>query len=177
MVATVVAAHRQHSAAMTAVMPPGAGLEATLEAVHQLLHNPLGPHASPLAAEQWHHDIDQLIVAAINTSPRGGRQVNHPGGAPVTSVAHSCSPTAPCESSAPHALVASLGMVDLRVKLKRHRSGEDGRITIERHREHPRDLVRTLVRQAAHTPTSPGSGGGCMALAPYLRMVVWPCKF
>jgi hypothetical protein len=137
MVATVVATHRQHSAAMMAVMPPGAGLEATVEAAHQLLHNLPGPHASPSATEQWRHDIDQLIVAAINTSPHGGRQVNHPGGEPVMSVAHSWSPTAPCESSAPRALVASLGMVDLRAKLKHHRSGEDGRITIEHHREHP----------------------------------------
>jgi hypothetical protein len=34
------------------------------------------------------------------------------------------------------------------------------------------------VRQAARTPTSlEGSEGGCMALAPYLLMVVWPRKF
>jgi hypothetical protein len=54
------------------MMPPGASPVAMLEAVGQLLHNPPSPRASPSAIEQWHHDIDQLIVAAINTSPRGG---------------------------------------------------------------------------------------------------------
>jgi hypothetical protein len=43
MVATVVAAHRQHSATTVAMMPLGAGPEATLEATYQLLHNPPGP--------------------------------------------------------------------------------------------------------------------------------------
>jgi hypothetical protein len=38
-----------------------------LEAVHSLLRNPPGTGASPSIAEQWHHDIDQLIVVAINT--------------------------------------------------------------------------------------------------------------
>jgi hypothetical protein len=69
---TAAAAQRQHSAAMAVVMPPSASPEATLEAAHALIHNPLGLHASPSAAKQWHHDIDQLIVAAINTPPRGG---------------------------------------------------------------------------------------------------------
>jgi hypothetical protein len=69
---TAAAAHRQPTAAMAAVPPPGVGPKATLEVVRQLLHNPLGPHASPSAAEQWHHDVDQLIIATINTSPHGG---------------------------------------------------------------------------------------------------------
>jgi hypothetical protein len=60
-------------------MPPGAGPEATLEAARQLLHNPLGSHASPSVAKQWHHDVNQLIIAAINMPHRGGRQANHPG--------------------------------------------------------------------------------------------------
>jgi hypothetical protein len=47
--ATAVAAHRQHSGATVAVPPPVAGPEAMLEAAHQLLHNPPGPHASPSA--------------------------------------------------------------------------------------------------------------------------------
>jgi hypothetical protein len=35
----------------------------------------------------------------------------------------------------------------------------------------------TAVGQATHTPTPlVGSGGGCMALATHLRMVVWPRK-
>jgi hypothetical protein len=50
----------------------GLSPKATLEAACQLLHDPPGPHASPLAAEQWRHDVDQLIIAAINTLPHGG---------------------------------------------------------------------------------------------------------
>jgi hypothetical protein len=71
-VATAAATHRQRSAATTAVSPASAGLEATLEVVHQLLHNPLGLHASPLVVEQWRHDVDQLVIAAINTPPQAG---------------------------------------------------------------------------------------------------------
>jgi hypothetical protein len=69
-VATVATAQRQHSAATTAVTPPGAGPKATLEAAGQLLHNPLGWHASPSAVEQWHDDVFQLVIAAINMSRR-----------------------------------------------------------------------------------------------------------
>jgi hypothetical protein len=111
--ATTAAAHRSHSAAMVAVMPLGAGPEAMLEAARQLLHNPPGLHASPSTAEQWRHDVDQLIVAAINMPPRREQQVNHPGGAPVPSVAHSHSLTAPHAPSTPRAPTTSLTMVDL----------------------------------------------------------------
>jgi hypothetical protein len=55
-----------------AVLPPGAGPEAMLEAACQLLHNPPSPNASPSAAELWLYDIDQLIVTTINTPPHGG---------------------------------------------------------------------------------------------------------
>jgi hypothetical protein len=51
-VATTAAAHCQHSAAMVALMPLGAGPEAMLEVVRQLLHNPPDSHASPSVAEQ-----------------------------------------------------------------------------------------------------------------------------
>jgi hypothetical protein len=47
---------------MAAMTPPSAGPEATRDAACQLLHNPLGPHASPLAVDQWCHNIEQLIV-------------------------------------------------------------------------------------------------------------------
>jgi hypothetical protein len=57
---------------MAVVLPPGADPEATLEAARQLLHNPLGPHASSSAAEQWRHDVNQLVITAINTLPHGG---------------------------------------------------------------------------------------------------------
>jgi hypothetical protein len=44
-------------------------IDATLLAAHQLVNNPPPSEASPSATEQWCHDIDQLIVAAINTPP------------------------------------------------------------------------------------------------------------
>jgi hypothetical protein len=101
-VAIAATAHRQHSAATTAMTPPGASPEATVQATRQLLHNPLAPHASPSAAEQWRHDVDQLVVAALNTSSRGGRRANHAGGAPVLLAVHLCSPMALHASSVPH---------------------------------------------------------------------------
>jgi hypothetical protein len=47
--------------------------------------------------------------------------------------------------------------------------------TTERHRNLDGDIGAvdtTPVKQATHTPTSLGSRGGCMALAPYPCMVV-----
>jgi hypothetical protein len=85
--------------------------------------------------------------------------------------------------------VASLATTDLRAELEHSRSGEDGRITIKRQREMrccqghnlngDFDAVDTTpVGQAARAPTPlVGSGGGCMALAPHLGIVVWPRKF
>jgi hypothetical protein len=78
----------------------------------------------------------------------------------------------------------SLTTTDLRAKLERRHSGEDGRTTIDRQRERHRNLdgdydaanVVPGTANAAHTSTSSGSRGGCMALAPHLQMVVWPCK-
>jgi hypothetical protein len=165
------------------VPPQGASPEATLVAVRQLLHNHPGPHASPSAVEQWHHDVDQLVIVAINMPPHGGRQLNCLGGALVPSAAHSHSPVAPRMPSA--VCVVSLATMDLQAELEHCRSGEDGRITIERQQERHCNLDRdfsvvdtTPVRQAARSPTSPtGSGGGYMALAPHLCMVVWPRKF
>jgi hypothetical protein len=56
-----------------------ATVEATMHAVHQLRNNPPPSGASPSAVEQWRHDIDQLIIVAINTPPLEG------GGSSVTS--------------------------------------------------------------------------------------------
>jgi hypothetical protein len=169
-VATATAAHWQHSAITMAVLPPGAIPEGTLEVARQLLHSPPCSHASPSVVEQWHHDIGQLVATAINMPPHRGRQANRLGGAPVPSVAHLRSPVAPRVPLAVRE--TSLTTADLRAELERCRSGEDDRITIE----HQWDT--TPMRQAACTPTSPaGSGGGCVVLAPYLRMVVWLCKF
>jgi hypothetical protein len=49
-----------------------ATIEAMMHAVHQLRNNPPPSGASPSAVEQWCHDIDQLIIVAINTPPLGG---------------------------------------------------------------------------------------------------------
>jgi hypothetical protein len=83
--------------------------------------------------------------------------------------------------------------LDLREEINRRRGGEDSRTTIERNCERRRDIEsRNLERdfdlhapvgahQVAHAPLplAPREfrGGGCMALAPHLRMVVWPPKF
>jgi hypothetical protein len=178
---------------MVVVAPPGASPKAMLEATRQLLHNHPGPHASPSAAEQWHHDVNQLIVGAINMPPCGDQQVNHPSGAPVPSVAHSRSLTAPRVPSAPHEPAASLATVDLKAKLERRHSGEDERTTIECRCERRRNLDgdfgvadATPVRQAARTPTSPrswGLHGNChipphgglttQVLAPLAREIRW----
>jgi hypothetical protein len=93
MVATSSAAHRQHSVAMATMLALGVGHEATLVVAHQLLRNPLGLHALPSVAVQWHHDVDQLITAAIDTPPHRGWQASRHSGAPVPSPAHSRSPT------------------------------------------------------------------------------------
>jgi hypothetical protein len=186
----ILGCHRQRSAATTAAPPSGAGPEVMLEEARQLLHNPLGPHASTSTAEQWHHDVDQLVVATINTPPHGGEQVNR---LPKPSAAHSCSPTAhsrpPLAPRVSSVHVASLATADLRAELERRHSGEDGYVTIELQRKRRRCQGRNLdgdfdavdtapVRQAVRTPTPPaGSVGGCMALAPHLRIVVWPRKF
>jgi hypothetical protein len=44
-----------------------AGADATLLAARQLLNNPPPSGVSPSAAEEWRHNVDQLVVAAINT--------------------------------------------------------------------------------------------------------------
>jgi hypothetical protein len=44
-----------------------AGADATLLAARQLLNNPPPSGASPSAAEEWRRNVDQLVVAAINT--------------------------------------------------------------------------------------------------------------
>jgi hypothetical protein len=51
-----------------------AGIDATLLVARQLLNNPSPSGASPLAAEQWRHDVDQLVVAAINMPHRERRR-------------------------------------------------------------------------------------------------------
>jgi hypothetical protein len=59
---------------MVATPPTAVAAKATLVATHQLLNSPPPSHTSPSAVEQWCHDIDQLVVAAINTLPHRGWQ-------------------------------------------------------------------------------------------------------
>jgi hypothetical protein len=54
--------------------PAALGPDAALLAAHQLLNNPPPAGASPSADEQWHHDVDQLVIVAINTPHRDGRR-------------------------------------------------------------------------------------------------------
>jgi hypothetical protein len=91
------------------------------------------------------------------------------------------------------ASMASYMTTDLREEINRHRGGEDNRTAVEHHRERRRDIEgRNLekdfdlhapvggryVTHASLPAKSPGVwGGGCMALAPHLRMVVWLRKF
>jgi hypothetical protein len=55
-----------------ASLPAAVGPDAAFLAARQLLNNPPPAGASPSAAEQWRHDVYQLIIAAINTSHREG---------------------------------------------------------------------------------------------------------
>jgi hypothetical protein len=83
--------------------------------------------------EQWRHDVDQLIVTAINTT-------HHEGGQPEPMVAHSRSASATRALPSvrmPHqaCLLPIIVMDDLHDELIHSHRGEDSRITIERHRE------------------------------------------
>jgi hypothetical protein len=184
-VATTLATQHHCTATTAVTLPSAMATEGTLVAAHQLLNNPPPPHASSSVVEQWCHNIDQLIVAAINTPPWGGQQANHSGGRPERSVVHSRmptpahAPTAPNAAIVPRAPTAGIATADIWAELERRHSGEDGRITIERRRERCRNLKGDygppVTAPAAHamcSPSSPGVAGGCMALAPHLRMVV-----
>jgi hypothetical protein len=91
---------------------------------------------------------------------------------------------APNAVTMPRAPTASIATADIWAELERRHSGEDGHITIERCRERCRNLegdygppVTAPAARAMCSPSSPGVAGGCMALAPHLRMVVWSRKF
>jgi hypothetical protein len=88
-VATSPATPCQHTATTTVTLLTVVATKATLVAAHQLLNNPPPPRALPSAAEKWHHDIDQLVIAVINMPPHGGWQANCSGRRPKRSVAHS----------------------------------------------------------------------------------------
>jgi hypothetical protein len=171
--------------------PPPTSLEGALAAGRALLHNPLGPDASPEAAEQWRDDVDHLIIAAINTPPHRSWWDHHSSGSPELSPTLSCTLKAACTPSATHTLtatrtptVAILTTTDLRFELEHHCSGEDDHTIIEcqcemrhNHNDHYDTMNAATAEHAVHTPTSPGSGGRCTELAPHVRVMVWPCKF
>jgi hypothetical protein len=129
----------------------------------------------------------QIYTTSIlaDTQPHGGRWANHFHGSPKPSQAQSRTLMAMCTSMAPRTpTAASLTTTDLRSEFEHRCLGEDGYTIIERWCERRRNLngdygtaQAAHVEHAAHTPTSPGYGGGCTALAPLLRVVVWPRKF
>jgi hypothetical protein len=59
------------------MMPPAAIPEGVLVVACALLHNSLGPGASPEATEQWHNDVDHLIITTMNTPPHRRLRAHH----------------------------------------------------------------------------------------------------
>jgi hypothetical protein len=93
----------------------------------------------PSAAEQWHHDVDQLIIASINTS-------HHEGGRQEPTVADSFSPLVALAPPSTRVL-PSITTIDLCSELIRYHRGEDSHITIEHHRERRHNIEgRNLER-------------------------------
>jgi hypothetical protein len=90
--AVVAPTQCQRSVATAATPPLEASPEGTLAAACVLLHNPPGLDASSEAAEQWHNDIDQLIVTVINTPSYKRLSPHHSDGTPATSPALLCTP-------------------------------------------------------------------------------------
>jgi hypothetical protein len=140
--ATTAATTTQHKRTVGTVRTPSqvVGVEAILVAAHQLFNNPPSAHAFPSAVEQWCHDIDQLIITAINTP-------HHKGGRQEPTVAHSRSPSAARalpSTCVPHQtrVLPNIAMADLCDELICHYRGEDSCITIERHCERSRNLER-----------------------------------
>jgi hypothetical protein len=89
--ATAAATQRQRSTTTVVTPPPAAGPEATLVTTRALLNNPPGSDASSKAAEQWRINVDQLIIAVINTPSPRRQSIHRSGGAPEPSHAHSSS--------------------------------------------------------------------------------------
>jgi hypothetical protein len=69
---TTVVLESQPTTGMMPSPPVAVGLDTVLLAARQLLNNPPPPRVSPSAAEQWRHDVNQLVIAAINTPHREG---------------------------------------------------------------------------------------------------------
>jgi hypothetical protein len=148
----VVESQPQRTTSTVPAPPVVAGADTTLLAARQLLNNPPPSGASPSAAEEWRRNVDQLVVAAINT-PLHERRRQPPASHSHATVAHAAStarapsvehapPLGPdaCQTARHRAPVASYATADLRAEINRRRGGEDGRVTIERRRERRRDI-------------------------------------
>jgi hypothetical protein len=134
--AGVAAPQHQCSASTVATLPLAATTEATLVPDHQLS-----------TAEQWRHNIDQLIVTAIKMALHSGRQ--QPSATQSCMLTVACTPMAPqtpsvahepptahapsvaCVSAPSHVPAASIATGNIRAKLNRRCDGEDSHITTE----------------------------------------------
>jgi hypothetical protein len=90
-ITVVLESQPQRTTGRTASPPAAVGLDAALLATRQLLNNPPLIGVSPSVAEQWSHDVDQLIIVAINTP-------HHERWCPP-SAQQSCFPSAVCAPS------------------------------------------------------------------------------
>jgi hypothetical protein len=84
------------------------------------------------------NDVDQLVVAAINT-------LDHEEGRKEPAAAHSRSPSSMCTPPSAHVphqarVLPSIATADPCDEFIRHRWGKDSRITIERHHERHRNV-------------------------------------
>jgi hypothetical protein len=107
----------------------------------------------PSAVEQWHHDVDQLTIAAINTPHWEGRcqpsaqQSHFPSVAHTPSVAQVPPGLPGARPPMQHrASMASYRMTDLREEINQRRGGEDNHTTIERNRERHQDIEGATSR-------------------------------
>jgi hypothetical protein len=119
----VLESQPQRTTGMTARPLAATGIDVALLAAHKLLNNPPSSGASPSAAEQWRHDVDQLIIAAINMP-------HHTMRAPSIAHAPPVLPNA-CPSAQCRAPMSSYTTTDLREEINRCRGGEDNLTAIE----------------------------------------------
>jgi hypothetical protein len=133
----VLESQPQRTVGTTASPPVVAGIDVALQAMCQLLNSPPPSGASLSAVEQWRHDVDQLIVTAINTPHREGRhqasaqqsRVPPLARAPSVGQAPLVLPNArpPAQHNTP---IASYTMMDLREEINHRRGREDSRTAI-----------------------------------------------
>jgi hypothetical protein len=162
----------QRTTGTTAPPPAAAGIYATLLAARQLLNNPPPSGALPSATEQWRHDVDQLVVIAIDT-PHHERwrqpsvqQSRTPSTARAPSVAHAPPMLPNARPSVQHrAPMASYTTMDLKDEINCRHGGEDSRTAIERHHKRRRNIEgRSLEKDFdSHAPVR----GGPVAHAPH----------